>query len=129
MSEQVRTHIKEVRTINIPVSDPDRALDFYAGKLGFETRLDASFGQGQRWIEVAPPGATTTVALAPPGNGVVGIDTGIRFASGDAQADYDDLKARGVDVDDAVTRWPGVPPMFGFRDPDGNTLRVVEIVA
>jgi catechol 2,3-dioxygenase-like lactoylglutathione lyase family enzyme len=127
MSEQTRTHIKEVRTINIPVSDPDRALAFYAGKLGFETRLDATFGQGQRWIEVAPPGAVTTVALAPPGNGVVGIDTGIRFATGDAQADYDHLKARGVDVDDAVTRWPGVPPMFGLRDPDGNTLRIVEL--
>jgi catechol 2,3-dioxygenase-like lactoylglutathione lyase family enzyme len=129
MSEQTRTHIKEVRTINIPVGDPDRALAFYAGKLGFETRLDATFGQGQRWIEVAPPGAATTVALAPPGNGVVGIDTGIRFATADAQADYDDLKARGVDVDDEVTRWPGVPPMFGFRDPDGNTLRIVELAA
>lgn len=66
MSEQTRTHIKEVRTITIPVSDPERALAFYAGKLGFETRLDATFGQGQRWIEVAPPGAATTVALAPP---------------------------------------------------------------
>ena len=36
MSEQTKTHIKEVRTVNVPVSDHDRALDFYVDKLGFE---------------------------------------------------------------------------------------------
>jgi lactoylglutathione lyase len=121
------THITEIRTINVPVSDQDRALDFYVAKLGFEKRMDVTFGQGQRWIEVAPPGATTTVALAPPGGGSLGIDTGIRFATADAEADHSDLKSRGADVDDEVTRWPGVPPMFALRDPDGNTLRVVEL--
>lgn len=121
------THITEIRTINVPVSDQDRALDFYVAKLGFEKRVDVTFGQGQRWIEVAPAGATTTVALAPPGGGSLGIDTGIRFTTADAEADHSDLKSHGADVDDEVTRWPGVPPMFALRDPDGNTLRVVEL--
>ena len=130
MSEETKTHIIEVRTINIPVTDQERALQFYVGALGFEKRLDAPYGDGQRWIEVAPAGAATTVALAPPGTaGAIGIDTGIRFATSDAEADHTDLKSRGVDVDAEIIRWPGVPPMFGLRDPDGNTLRIVELAA
>jgi hypothetical protein len=38
---------------------------FYVGTLGFEKRLDAPFGDGNRWIEVAPPGSATTIALTP----------------------------------------------------------------
>ncbi|MGD0997744.1 MAG: VOC family protein [Thermoleophilia bacterium] len=129
MSQETKTHITEVRTINVPVTDQERALDFYVGKLGFEKRLDVTYGPDQRWIEVAPSGATTTVALAPSGGGPTGVDTGIRFATADAEADHTHLQACGVDVDPAVTRWPGVPPMFGLRDPDGNTLRIVELTA
>jgi hypothetical protein len=55
-----------------------------------------------------------------------GIDTGIRFTTEDAEADHADLRARGVDVDPDVLRWPGVPAMFSFRDADGNVLFVVE---
>jgi lactoylglutathione lyase len=40
MNEQTRTPISGVRTIGVPVSDQDRALDFYVDKLGFEKRLD-----------------------------------------------------------------------------------------
>ncbi|HUK77203.1 MAG TPA: VOC family protein [Thermoleophilia bacterium] len=131
MSEQRTTHITEVRTIAIPVSDQDRALDFYVGKLGFEKRVEAPYGSaGQRWIEVAPPGATTSLALVPPGPGQhAGIDTGIRLTTGDTESDYADLRARGVDVDAEITRWPGVPPMFSLRDPDGNRLFIIEEMA
>ena len=55
--------ISDVRTIAVPVSDHARALAFYGDILGFETRLDAPF-PGGRWVEVAPPGATTSIALA-----------------------------------------------------------------
>jgi predicted enzyme related to lactoylglutathione lyase len=127
MTEQTGTRISQVRTVAIPVSDQDRALEFYGGTLGFATVLDGTFGEGQRWIEVAPPGAATTVALvrAEPGK-PVGVDTGIRFSTTDATADHAQLRARGVDTDDEIMRWPGVPPMFTLRDPDGNTLVVVE---
>jgi catechol 2,3-dioxygenase-like lactoylglutathione lyase family enzyme len=65
MTETERTtHITEVGAVIVPVSDQDRALDFYLGTLGFEKRLDAPFGEGGRWIEVAPVGAATTLALA-----------------------------------------------------------------
>ena len=48
------THITGVGTIAVPVTDQDRALEFYVGRLGFETRRDLPFGEA-RWIEEAPP--------------------------------------------------------------------------
>jgi lactoylglutathione lyase len=123
------TRITAVRTVGVPVTDQARALAFYGGVLGFETRVDAPFGGG-RWIEVAPPGAATTVALAPAPEGTsVGVDTGVRFTTADATADHATLGAAGVDVDPEVLRYPGVPPMFSFRDPDGNTLYLVEALS
>jgi predicted enzyme related to lactoylglutathione lyase len=120
------TRISDVRTIGVPVSDQERALQFYGGVLGFETRMDSPF-PGGRWIEVAAPGATTTIALAAAREGTAtGVDTGIRFSTADAATDHATLTAAGVDVDPEVLRFPGVPPMFSFRDPDGNTLYVVE---
>jgi predicted enzyme related to lactoylglutathione lyase len=113
----------------VPVSDHDRALEFYCGPLCFETRLDATFGPGLRWVEVAPPAAETTVALAPRGDGQSGgVDTGIRLATADAEATHAYLGSRGVDLDD-ILRMPGVPLMFSLRDPDGNSLYVVEAMA
>lgn len=122
---RTRSHISQIATVSVPVADPDRAIDFYVGTLGLEKRRDMPFGQGARWIEVAPSGAATTIALAPPGPKGVGMDTGIRLVTGDCQADHDDLRDRGVAVDE-ILRWPGVPPMFSLRDPDGNTLYIVE---
>jgi catechol 2,3-dioxygenase-like lactoylglutathione lyase family enzyme len=117
------TRITGVGTVGVPVTDQDRALQFYVGKLGFEKRRDIPFGAG-RWIEVAPPGSpttTTTIALVP-----AGVPAGIRLATGNADSDHADLRAGGVDVDPQVVRMPGAPPMFGLRDPDGNSLILVE---
>lgn len=116
------THITEVTTVGIPVTDQDRALDFYVGKLGFEKRRDIPFA-GVRWIEVAPPGAATSIALI----SLAGrVPTGIRLTTQDADADHAGLQARGVDTDPEVMRLGGVSPMFAVRDPDGNTLILVE---
>lgn len=122
------TKITEVRTVAIPVSDQDKALTFYTESLGFEKRLDAPFGDGQRWIEVAPAGSSVSIALPPLGpDARPGIDTGIRLTTEDAEADHKELLSRGVDADPEVLLFgEGVPPMFSFRDPDGNTLYVVE---
>jgi catechol 2,3-dioxygenase-like lactoylglutathione lyase family enzyme len=122
---ELQTHITQVGTVRIPVADQDRALEFYTAKLGFETRIDAPYGEGERWVEVAPPGAATTIALVRASEGYpAGIDTGLRFTTGDAVADHAALLAAGVDVDAEVIPYP--VPMFPFRDPDGNRLIVVE---
>jgi catechol 2,3-dioxygenase-like lactoylglutathione lyase family enzyme len=126
MSDKTKVRITDVRTVGVPVSDQDRAVEFYVGKLGFEIRLDAPLGDGGRWIELAPPGATTTIALVRARDGIpAGVETGIRFTTADADAEHADLQARGVDSDD-VLRWPGVPAMFAFRDQDGNGLEIVQ---
>ena len=118
------THITEVRTVGIPVAAQEAALDFYLGKLGFEKRLDAAFGEGERWVEVAPPGASTTIALVRrPGGESEGIDTGVRLSSDDVAADHAQLQALGVDVDAEII--PSPVPMFAFRDADGNRLVIV----
>ncbi len=118
-------HITGLHTVGIPVTNQDRALAFYE-KLGFETRLDVPMGEGARWIEVAPHGASVSLALeqAHPER-PAGVETGVRFTTGDADAANAAMRAGGVDADD-VLRWPGVPPMFAFRDQDGNGLEIVE---
>jgi catechol 2,3-dioxygenase-like lactoylglutathione lyase family enzyme len=113
--------ISGVGSVGIPVTDQERAVDFYVGTLGFETRRDLPFGEG-RWIEVAPPGAATTIALVP-----AGVPVGIRLTTPDADAAHAALTERGVDTDPEVMRMEGVaPPMFALRDPDGNSLILVE---
>ena len=123
---ETRIRITDVRTVGVPVTQQDRALEFYVDRLGFEKRLDVPMGQGARWIEVAPPGARTSIALIPAHDGVpAGVETGVRFTTEDADADHAELRSHGVDADE-ILRWDGVPAMFAFRDQDGNGLEIVE---
>lgn len=121
------THLTGVHTVAVPVADQDRALAFYTGTLGLELRMDGELQAGFRWIEVAPPGAATSVALvrADDGRGA-GVDTGIRLTTTDAAGDHATLSAAGADTG-GLLRWEGVPPMFALRDADGNTLYVMEL--
>lgn len=119
--------ITGIHTIGVPVTDQAAALAFYTGTLGFETRMDAPIDElGARWIEVAPAGSPVTVALVAAHDGApAGGESGIRFTTGDAAALHAELRDAGVDVGELLN-WPGVPPMFAFRDQDGNGLEIVE---
>ena len=125
---QTGIHITQLSTVIVPVNDQDRAIEFYRDKLGFEQRTDIRKGRGDRWIEVAPPGSSTTLALVPLREGEsAGIETRVGFATEDIDADHAELRSRGVDVDEEVMRMGDpVPPMFFFRDPDGNRFMIVE---
>jgi catechol 2,3-dioxygenase-like lactoylglutathione lyase family enzyme len=117
--------ITHAGTIIVPVADQDRAVEFYTATLGFEVQIDAPFAPGQRWIEVAPPGAQTSLALVPRDSAPAGIE--ISLATPNVDADHAELRTRGVDADPELIRMgEGVPPMFTFRDPDGNRFRMVE---
>ena len=131
--------ITQAATVYVAVTDQARALAFYAGTLGFETRSDFPYADGERWIEVVPPGAATSLTLLPASDArPAGVETGVALNVPDAAAAHADLRARGVDVDptvlregDPVVRWAGavlagIPPMFRFRDPDGNSFLVGE---
>ena len=120
------TSITQIATVAIPASDQERSLAFYVDVLGFEKTRDLPFGNGQRWIEVSLPAGGTTIAIPPLGDVSPGVDTGIRLTTADAASDHAALLAKDVDVDPEILRFPGAPPMFTLRDPDGNRLYVVE---
>jgi lactoylglutathione lyase len=115
-----------IHTVGVPVRDQDRALAFYTGTLGLTVRMDVAMGGGRRWIEVAADGAPTSIALVPASESApAGVETGIRLTTANADALHAHLVASGADAD-AVLRWAGVPPMFAFRDQDGNGLEIVQ---
>lgn len=128
-----------VQLVTIPTSDQSRSLEFYQA-LGFEVRSDFPWGDGHRWIEVYPPGTSTGLALIPAGPDPVGIRTGVILNTSDIDAAYERMKQLGIDVDAGIARIGSSfkarigaveqaepqPPMFWFRDPDGNQLLLVE---
>lgn len=114
--------ITQVSIVSVPVSDQERARAFYVDQPGFEVRHDAAWGAGMRWIEVAPPGATTSLTLVtwfesmPPGS-----LQGLVVTTDDIHATYATLRARGVHFDSPPAEQPG-GVLAVFRDPDGNGL-------
>jgi catechol 2,3-dioxygenase-like lactoylglutathione lyase family enzyme len=120
--------ITQIGRVMVPVADQDAAIAFYRDVLGFSLSADMPFGDGDRWVEVAPPRGGAAIALVPPqGEYQPGRMTGIALESADARADHVDLRARGVDVDEQIMGGDGVvPPLFFFRDGDGNQLMIVQ---
>jgi predicted enzyme related to lactoylglutathione lyase len=122
------TGIQAIGLVMVPTSDQDRSIEFYE-KIGFEKRTDVPFGGGYRWVELYPPVGTTGIALAPPrqGEDVKGRELGISITTADIDTTFGEMSSQGVDVDEQVSRMGDpVPPMFWFRDPEGNSLMVVE---
>lgn len=120
------TTITDVRTIGVTVANQDDALEFYLGTLGFDKLLDAPISPTLRWVEVAPRGASTSIALIAGDRAADGTETGIRFTVPDADAEHAAMQESGVRVGE-VLRWAGVPPMYVFSDPDGNRFEIVEV--
>jgi catechol 2,3-dioxygenase-like lactoylglutathione lyase family enzyme len=125
---QATTTIKQVGRVMVPVSDQDNAIAFYTEKLGFEVRADIPFGDGDRWVEVGPPGGSTNIALVTSrAEFQAGTNTNIALDVDDVQGTYDDLEQAGVDVDDEIIGDGNpVPPMFWFRDQDANNVLIVK---
>jgi catechol 2,3-dioxygenase-like lactoylglutathione lyase family enzyme len=125
-------HITQPATVVVPVRDQDRAVEFYTGVLGFENRLDFTYETGERWVEVVPPGAQTSLTLV--ASDAPGIETRVIFITTDVEGDREEFKRAGVEVGEImgreVTNWGGAPlagnpPMFLLHDPDGNSFLIV----
>lgn len=123
------TTINRIATAMFSVSDQDAAIAFYTEKLGWELRSSVSFGEGDqagRWVEVAPPGSQTVLALNPPmggqpGGGSVGVETP------DVEAEHQALSGvEGVQVGEFMGGEGPVPKMFSVTDPDGNWIWIVQ---
>jgi lactoylglutathione lyase len=123
------TTMNTIGTAMFAVADQDAAIAFYTQKLGWELRSETSFGENDeagRWVEVAPPGSTTVLALNPPmggepGGGSIGVETP------DVEAEHRQLStADGVHVGELMGGEGPVPRMFSVNDPDGNWIWVVQ---
>ena len=122
--------IKQMKLAGVWVSDTDRAYDFYVNKLGFEVKTDAPMGEGGRWLELAPPGADTRLAVCKPFPGQtdarVGGFTGISFSTNDMQATYEEYSSKGVNFIEKPTRQVWGDLLAQFADPDGNVFLLTE---
>ena len=114
--------IQDVTVVSVPVSDQDRARDFYVGKLGFELTRDDDSVPGIRWVQVAPAKGGTALTL------VTWFDTmpagslrGLVLACDDLDAEYERLQASGVPFDGPPQRQPWATEAV-CHDPDGNEL-------
>ena len=134
-----------IANAQIWVHDQDEALAFYVDKMGWTVREDASPPElgGFRWLSVAPtPESDTSVVLMLiPGEPVFtpevagqlrellaqGAVGALFLATDDVQAEYEALKARGVDLPEPTEQPWGVDT--GFRDPSGNHIRLAQRVA
>ncbi len=127
--------LTRIGTITVQVTDQDKALYYYTKKLGFEKRSDMPMGPGQRWLEVAPPGAQTRILLykaSPQMPGAesyeaarakIGKNTGMVMETDDIVKTFDELRKKGVTIVDEPKKqpygWWGV-----FADQDGNSYGV-----
>jgi predicted enzyme related to lactoylglutathione lyase len=126
------------------VHDQDEALAFYTQKLGWEVRADVTLPEmgDFRWLAVGPPGqeSVNVVLMAIPGAPVMddataeqvrdlmgkGFAGAVFLATDDVHADYEQLKARGVDFSEEPTEYPyGIDS--AFRDPSGNQFRLAQL--
>jgi lactoylglutathione lyase len=119
------TNFDGIRAVSIPVTDQDKALTFYVGTLGFTKVRDMPTPNGDRFIELIPGSRAISVTLELAPDATARGPVGIRFETPDAEAAHAMLQEAGVDVHD-ILRWPGVPPVFAFRDPDRNTFSLTE---
>lgn len=115
-----------IELVFVPVTDVDRARDFYVEKVGFTLDMDARVDESTRFVQVTPPGSACSIAF---GEGITemtpGAQDSIQVVVEDAEAAYADLVSRGVDAAPVqVLAWGS---FTGFSDPDGNRWSVQEL--
>jgi len=113
--------IKAMKFVGVPVSDQDKALEFYTKKLGFRVITDQPMGPGQRWIEIGIGSNGTGLALFTPEGQEdrIGTFTGIAFTADDVPGTWKELTGKGVKFTQPPKKesW-GTSSIF--VDPDGN---------
>jgi predicted enzyme related to lactoylglutathione lyase len=117
----------KLELIQVPVSDVDRAKEFYVDKVGFNADHDHKVSDEMRFVQLTPPGSGCSIAI---GTGLgstmePGSMQGLQLVVGDIQAAHDELAERGVEVSD-VQNFPWGDFVF-FNDPDGNAWAVQAI--
>ncbi len=122
----------KVGTVNIFVTDQDKAIDFYVNKLGFEKQIDMPMSPNSRWVQVGPKGKETGIALLVPEKEMpnfedlkkrIGQMSNLIFEADDVEKIFEEFKKKGVKIIEEPKKmpwgWWGV-----FADQDGNTFGV-----
>jgi predicted enzyme related to lactoylglutathione lyase len=116
----------KLELIAVPVSDVDRAKDFYVNQAGFDLDHDHTVNEQIRFVQLTPPGSACSIAI---GKGVTdaqpGSVKGLQLVVADIEAAQRDLRERGLDAGE-VQDFPWGRFLF-FADPDGNAWAVQQI--
>ena len=116
----------KIELIFIPVTDVDKAIDFYVNKVGFTLDMQARVDEHTRFVQVTPPGSACSIAF---GEGITdmtpGTQNSIQVVVSDAEAAHRELIERGVDAPAVETLAWG--SFTSFSDPDGNGWLVQEV--
>jgi catechol 2,3-dioxygenase-like lactoylglutathione lyase family enzyme len=121
MTQSAEAAVQEVTVISVPVSDEDRARDFFVDKLGFDLVSD-TVAEGLHWVQVRPRGSSTSLSLvnwfpSMPAGSLKGLVLG----TADVQAAYRTLSERGVEFEhEPQEAFWGI--YATFSDPDGNSF-------
>lgn len=118
--------LRFIKFAELPVSDQQRALRFYTGKLGFRVIQNTPYKENWRWIELALPGAETAILLAPREGAEISDRPILVFAVDDVAITYEELRAKGVQFTQAPTLapWKSGETFALFRDSEGNTILI-----
>jgi predicted enzyme related to lactoylglutathione lyase len=114
--------ISMIQLLSMPVSDQDRAKEFYVGVLGMDLVQDVAMGPDMRWVQVRPKGAETSIALVtwfpsmPPGS-----SKGLVLETPDLEATIAELATRGLAIVGAIDEQPW-GRFVSFSDPDENWI-------
>jgi catechol 2,3-dioxygenase-like lactoylglutathione lyase family enzyme len=116
----------KLELVAIPVSDVDRAKEFYVERAGFDPDHDHAVGEDIRFVQLTPPGSACSIAI---GKGVTdavpGSVRGMQMVVSDIEEAHADLAGRGVGVS-AIEDFPWGSFVF-FEDPDGNRWAVQQV--
>ncbi|HEY9375734.1 MAG TPA: VOC family protein [Jiangellaceae bacterium] len=127
-----------LEVVVVPVSDVDRSKAFYADRLGFNVDFDTTISDGNRVVQLTPPGSGCSIVI---GEGVVpdmpaGSLRGLQLVVNDIHAAHAQLMERGVDVSEVQVIGENPSPTDNpldnvgfvfFNDPDGNAWAVQQI--
>lgn len=117
----------KLELVPVPVSDTDRAKDFYVNKIGFVADHDHKVKPGLRFVQLTPPGSACSIVI---GEGTTDMQPGtqknLQMVVQDARAIRETLASRGVDVSEVQEMPWGI--FVYFSDPDGNSWALQQIV-
>jgi catechol 2,3-dioxygenase-like lactoylglutathione lyase family enzyme len=116
----------KLELVAVPVSDVDRAKEFYVERAGFDPDHDHAVSDEIRFVQLTPPGSACSITI---GKGVTdaapGSARGLQLVVGDIEQAHAELTGRGVDVSE-IQDLPWGSFVF-FEDPDGNRWAVQQI--